>query len=104
MGTYNLRHLDALEAMKEKAIFLSQNYADLLPRFHREQLSFCLNQYCMILKYPSADPNKIGRRYIRSYIREVGLSIEDLKGASWKDILRHIAIFFSVDLTALLYM
>lgn len=104
MGTYNLRHLDALEAMKEKAIFLSQNYADLLPRFRREQMSFCLNQYCMILQHLSADPDKIGRRYIHSYIREIGLSIKDLKSASWKEILRHIAIFFSVDLTALLYI
>lgn len=104
MGTYNLRHLDALEAMKEKAIFLSQNYAELLPRFRREQMSFCFNQYCMILKHPSADPDKIGRRYIYSYIREIGLSIKDLKGASWKEILRHITIFFSVDLTAFLYM
>lgn len=104
MGTYNLRHLDALEAMKEKAEFLSQNYADLLPRFHREQMSFCFNQYCMILKYASADPDKIGRHYIRTYIRKIGLSIKDLKGASWKEMLRYIAVFFSVDLAALLYM
>ena len=104
MGTYNLRHLDALEAMKEKAEFLSQNYADLLPRFHREQMSFCFNQYCMILKYASADPDKIGRHYIRAYIRKIGLSIKDLKGASWKEMLRYIAVFFSVDLAALLYM
>lgn len=104
MGTYNLRHLDALEAMKEKAEFLSQNYADLLPRFHREQMSFCFNQYCMILKYASADPDKIGRRYIHAYVREIGLSIEDLKGASWKERLRYIAIFFSINLAASLHM
>lgn len=104
MGTYNLRHLDALEAMKEKAEFLSQNYADLLPRFHREQMSFCFNQYCMILKYASADPDKIGRRYIHAYVREIGLSIKDFKGASWKEMLRYIAVFFSIDLAALLYM
>lgn len=104
MSNYDLRHLDALEAMKEKAIFLSQNYPDLLPRFHREQISFCLNQYCMILKNPSADPDRIGRQYIRSYIQNIGLSTRDFRDACWKEIVRCILTSFSVDLAALLYI
>ncbi|WP_300295362.1 glycosyltransferase family 2 protein [uncultured Intestinimonas sp.] len=103
MGKFGLQHLDALDAMSGKEAFLAEKYPDMLPRFHREQLTACLGVYQAILHDLSADPDGKGRRYLYEYVKKIGFAMSDLKGSGWKAAVRHIGICLSVGGMAWVY-
>ena len=104
MGThYHLRHLDVLEAMDEKLIFLGQEFPALLPQQRREQMMTCLSHYRSILLDKRVDPDGFGRKKLRAYMKHIGLHWSDIRGCGVKGAARHLGIYFAPGFVASLY-
>ena len=92
MGEYNVRHLDMLEGVRERMLFVKKHYPLL---YRKAKLSFsisCIFQYQMLLQHKNLDPTGLYRRKVQLLRSTVKVSRSEVV-----DLKRHVALYHRIS-------
>lgn len=83
MGNYTLRHLDMVDGVKERLLFISDNYPALYSKAKRSFCSVCLYHYQKLLRHKEADKENIGTNRMKEYRGQFHISFKDVKNSGF---------------------
>lgn len=98
--SYSLKKLDGLEGGMKKTEFIKEYYPELYFYQLRAVTFFCIYNYQKILKNPSCDKDKIGRKRIEMYRKQLVWSNDDIKKLNTKEKIYVLLSSFSINLCA----
>ncbi|MEE0930952.1 MAG: glycosyltransferase [Acutalibacteraceae bacterium] len=85
MGKYSVKRLDMVEGVRERLLFISENYPGL---YNKAKISFCftcLYHYQKLLKNANIDSDNIGKRKLKEYRKQIHIGIKDVQERNFLD-------------------
>ncbi|MEW9501071.1 glycosyltransferase family 2 protein [Jeotgalibacillus marinus] len=103
VANYSLRNLDQIKGLKERHVFITENYNNLTEESHKAILKSCLIHYKLLLLNRRKDKSGVHRKEVQQYIKK---NYSRFKKAvkDDKELTQQLTLFYYHPYMNLLYL